>query len=170
MLKKLIAASAPQAGYFSLLVQRKVTKRSGPDAHPCAGQTFVRPCTAKAAPEPPIPVLYRDVRMPRSAWMRESGRFSPRPGASRTRRAQKTRPAQTPARETPRPWLCWAGCPNAAKHMDVRERPMLGGGYGSQRQKQHRSPKAGYSLCRAVTHRSKSHAAQFAMLIAPYAG
>ena len=30
--------------------------------------------------------------------------------------------------------------------------------------------KAGYSLCRAVTHRSKSHAAQFAMLIAPYAG
>jgi len=27
MLEKLIAASAPQAGYFSLLVQRKVTKR-----------------------------------------------------------------------------------------------------------------------------------------------
>jgi len=36
MLEKLRAASAPQAGYFSLLVQRKVTKR-------------------KHTPEPPTP-------------------------------------------------------------------------------------------------------------------
>ena len=47
------AARRAAAGYLSLLVQRKVTQRSGSDAHPCAGQTFVHPCTSKHAPEPP---------------------------------------------------------------------------------------------------------------------
>jgi len=64
------AASRAAAGYLSLLVQRKVTQR-------------------KHAPEPPTPVPCRDAQMPRSAWMRVSGRFSPRPGASRTRRARQ---------------------------------------------------------------------------------
>ena len=64
------AAGRAAAGYFFLFGQEKVTKK-------------------KAAPEPPIPVPCRDAQMPRSAWMRESGRFSPRPGASRTRRTRK---------------------------------------------------------------------------------
>ena len=86
ILEKLIAASAPQAGHFFLSGQEKVTKK-------------------KAAPKPPIPVLCMDAQMPRSTWMCESGRFSPRPGASRTRRAPKPRLAQTPARDVPRPRL-----------------------------------------------------------------
>ena len=70
MPENLIAASAPQAGYFLLLAQEKVTKEKG---SPGAADT---PCAS-------------------------------RPGRARAELAErkKPRPAQTPARDTPRPRL-----------------------------------------------------------------
>ncbi len=47
-------------------------------AHPCAVMRVRAPGAnrASARPDPPSAVLYRDIRMPRSVWMRESGRCS----------------------------------------------------------------------------------------------
>ena len=92
------AAGRAAAAYFFLSGQEKVTKK-------------------QAAPEPPLPVPCRDAQMPRSAWMRESGRFSPRQGASRTRRAQKAAPGS-----------------DTGSRLPPAEAAMLGGGYGYQRQ------------------------------------
>ena len=79
---KLLAASAPRAGYLSLLVQRKVTKRK------------------------------------HTRSRRRPLRFSPRPGASRTRRAlNNALRARTPARDDSRPGL---RCSAAATGAEVK--------------------------------------------------
>ena len=97
MPEKLIAASAPQAGYFSLLVQRKVTKR-------------------KHTPEPPtfplrVPLRGKAQGAHPCAPVR-AATGSAHPCASRLVRARaelaerkKPRPAQTAARDTSRPRL-----------------------------------------------------------------
>jgi hypothetical protein len=105
------AAGRVAAGYFLLLAQEKVTKEKG-------------------NPEPPIPVPCMDAQMPRSAWMRESGRFSPKAGLAR--RHIPVPLASSRSRREPRYARLFP--PSAA---------MLGGGYGSQRQQQHRLPKSG---------------------------
>ena len=87
---KLIAASAPQAGYFSLLVQRKVTKR-------------------KHTPEPPTP----------PALLAPAGREPNSPSAKNALGS------------------------DTGSRLPPAEAAMLGGGYGSQRQKQQRFPKSG---------------------------
>jgi hypothetical protein len=40
----------PPRGRVTFLSRQESNQRSGPDAHPCAGQTFVRPCTSNVHP------------------------------------------------------------------------------------------------------------------------